>query len=48
MVKMDSILYGINYQLGEIKNIQNQLEKDTLSFDKINYFGATSKFTNIV
>jgi len=37
MVKMDSILYGINYQLGEIKNIQNQLEKDTLSFDKINY-----------
>jgi tyrosine-protein kinase Etk/Wzc len=37
MVKMDSILYGINYQLEEIKNIQNQLEKDTLSFDKINY-----------
>ncbi|WMN12485.1 polysaccharide biosynthesis tyrosine autokinase [Marivirga salinae] len=37
MVKMDSILYGINYQLEEIENIQNQLEKDTLSFDKINY-----------
>ncbi|SMG21627.1 capsular exopolysaccharide family [Marivirga sericea] len=37
MVKMDSILYGINYQLGEIENIQKQLEKDTLSFDKINY-----------
>ena len=37
MVKMDSILYGINYQLGEIKNIQNHLEKDTLSFDQINY-----------
>jgi capsular exopolysaccharide synthesis family protein len=37
MVKMDSILYGINYQLGEIQNIQNQLEKDTLSFSEINY-----------
>jgi capsular exopolysaccharide synthesis family protein len=37
MVKMDSILYGINYQLGEIENIQKQLEKDTLSFDQINY-----------
>lgn len=37
MVKMDSILYGINYQLGEVKNIQSQLEKDTLSFDKINH-----------
>lgn len=37
MVKMDSILYGINYQLGEVKNIQSQLEKDTLNFDKINY-----------
>ncbi|HET8858604.1 GumC family protein [Marivirga sp.] len=37
MVKMDSILYGINYQLGEIRNIENQLEKDTLSFDQINY-----------
>ncbi|WKV12999.1 GumC family protein [Marivirga harenae] len=37
MVKMDSILYGINYQLGEIENIKEQLEKDTLSFDKINY-----------
>jgi capsular exopolysaccharide synthesis family protein len=37
MVKMDSILYGINYQLGEIVNIQAEIEKDTLSFDKINY-----------
>lgn len=37
MVKMDSILYGINYQLAEIKNIQSQLDEDTLKFDKINY-----------
>ncbi|ADR22655.1 tyrosine protein kinase [Marivirga tractuosa] len=37
MVSMDSILYGINYQLAEINNIQSQLDKDTLSFDKINY-----------
>jgi len=37
MVKMDSILYGINYQLGEIENIQNELEEDTVTFDQINY-----------
>lgn len=37
MVKMDSILYGINYQIGEINTIQSQLDKDSLSFDKINY-----------
>jgi len=37
MVKMDSIIYGIDYQLQEIKKIRNQLERDTLSFDQINY-----------
>jgi len=37
MVKMDSIIYGIDYQLQEINKIRNQLEKDTLSFDQINY-----------
>jgi len=37
MIKIDSILYGINYQLMEIQDVQKQLEKDTLSHDQINY-----------
>lgn len=47
MVKIDSILYGINYQLKEIKNVQQQLENDTLSLGQINYLVLSSSMQQL-
>lgn len=43
MIKMDSILYGLNYQLNEIRKIENQIDVDSLNFNEINFMMLPSK-----